>query len=91
LSTPVSGVPFERDDGLVKVGADHDVAIRQLAELVRASVGFDRELVFDTSKPVGAPRKLMDVRLLASRGWRTGTVLEEGISLAYSDFLKRHG
>jgi len=79
------------EDVLVNVGVGHDVTIRKLAELVCAAVGFNGELVFDTSKPDGTPRKLMDVSLLANRGWRASTGLEEGIALAYSDFLKQHG
>jgi GDP-L-fucose synthase len=79
------------DDVLVNVGVGHDVTIRQLAELVCAAVGFKGELVFDTGKPDGTPRKLMDVSLLASRGWRASTGLEAGIALAYSDFLKWFG
>ena len=77
------------DDVLVNVGVGEDVSIRQLAELVCEVVGFDGQLVFDTSKPDGTPRKLMDVSLLASRGWRASTGLREGIALAYADFLKR--
>jgi len=79
------------EDVLVNVGVGHDVTICQLAELVCAAVGFKGALVFDTSKPDGTPRKLMDVSLLASLGWRASTGLEQGISFAYSDFLKRHG
>ncbi|WP_422012412.1 GDP-L-fucose synthase [Roseateles sp.] len=77
------------EDVLVNVGVGEDVSIRQLAELVCEVVGFQGELVFDTAKPDGTPRKLMDVSLLASRGWRAGTRLPEGIALAYADFLSR--
>ena len=77
------------DDVLTNVGFGSDVTIRQLAELVCEVVGFPGELVFDSSKPDGTPRKLMDVSLLASRGWRARTGLREGIALAYADFLSR--
>jgi GDP-L-fucose synthase len=77
------------EDVLVNVGVGEDVTIRQLAELVCEVVGFSGQLVFDTSKPDGTPRKLMDVSLLASRGWRAKTGLREGIALAYRDFLSR--
>lgn len=77
------------EDVLVNVGVGEDVTIRQLAELVCEVVGFEGQLVFDTSKPDGTPRKLMDVSLLASRGWRAHTRLREGIALAYADFLSR--
>jgi len=77
------------DDVLTNIGFGSDVSIRQLAELVCEVVGFQGELVFDTSKPDGTPRKLMDVSLLASHGWRARTGLREGIALAYADFLSR--
>jgi GDP-L-fucose synthase len=77
------------DDVLTNIGVGEDVSIRQLAELVCEVVGFQGKLVFDTSKPDGTPRKLMDVSLLASRGWRARTGLREGIALAYGDFLAR--
>lgn len=77
------------EDVLVNVGVGEDVSIRDLATLVCEVVGFTGELVFDTSKPDGTPRKLMDVSLLASRGWRAKTALKEGIGLAYADFLRR--
>lgn len=77
------------DDVLTNIGVGEDVTIRQLAELVCDVVGFKGRLVFDTSKPDGTPRKLMDVSLLASRGWRARTGLRDGIVLAYADFLSR--
>ena len=79
------------DDVLVNVGVGADLTIRALAELVCEVVGFEGGLVFDASKPDGTPRKLMDVSLLARRGWRAHTGLREGITLAYADFLKRSG
>lgn len=78
------------EDVLVNVGVGEDVSIRDVATLVCEVVGFEGQLVFDTSKPDGTPRKLMDVSLLASRGWRARTRLEEGISLAYADFCRRY-
>ncbi len=79
------------EDVLTNIGVGDDVTIRELAELVTQVVGFDGELVFDTSKPDGTPRKLMDVSLLGSRGWRAKTGLRDGISMAYADFLARVG
>jgi GDP-L-fucose synthase len=76
-------------DVLTNIGVGDDVTIRELAETVKGIVGFEGALVFDTSKPDGTPRKLMDVSLLASRGWRARTGLREGIALAYADFLQR--
>ncbi|CAM3808166.1 GDP-L-fucose synthase [Roseateles saccharophilus] len=77
------------DDVLTNIGVGEDVTIRQLAELVCEVVGFPGKLVFDTGKPDGTPRKLMDVSLLASRGWRARTGLREGVALAYADFRAR--
>ena len=77
------------DDGLFNVGTGIDVSIRELAETVMRVVGFRGEIVFDAGKPDGTPRKLLDVGRLGSLGWRAATSLENGIRLAYSDFLSR--
>lgn len=79
------------DGPLVNIGTGTDVTIRELAETVVKVVGFQGDLSFDTSKPDGTPRKLMDVSRLTSLGWKAKTLLEEGIRLAYQDFLKQHG
>ena len=74
---------------LVNVGTGVDVTIKELAETVREIVGFEGELVWDTSKPDGTPRKLMDVSKLHAAGWKHTIELKEGIKLAYEDFLKK--
>lgn len=74
---------------LVNIGCGEDVTIRQLAEVVARVVGFSGNLIFDTSKPDGTPRKLLAVNRISSLGWTASTALENGISLAYRDFLKR--
>jgi GDP-L-fucose synthase len=71
---------------LINVGVGEDVTIRELAELVGRIVGFDGELVFDTTKPDGTPRKLMDVGRLNAIGWRATTALKQGLARAYADF-----
>ncbi|RTL33102.1 MAG: GDP-L-fucose synthase [Burkholderiales bacterium] len=76
---------------LVNIGTGTDVTIRELAETVLKVVGFQGELTFDTSKPDGTPRKLMDVSRLRGLGWQARTRLHEGIELAYKDFLTRYG
>lgn len=76
---------------LVNIGTGTDISIRELAETVVQVVGFEGQLTFDTSKPDGTPRKLMDVSRLAGLGWRATTGLREGIALAYRDFLAKHG
>jgi GDP-L-fucose synthase len=89
---------MERNDRLVNgndrvplynVGCGADVTIRELAETVRDVVGFEGELLFDSSKPDGTPRKLLDVSRLGDMGWRARVPLSEGIAIAYHDFLKR--
>lgn len=75
---------------LVNIGTGTDVTIRELAQTVVDVVGFEGALTFDTSKPDGTPRKLMDVSRLAGLGWRAHTGLEDGIGLAYRDYLQRY-
>ena len=71
------------DGPLVNVGTGVDVTIRELAEIVMRVVGFAGRIKFDTSKPDGTPRKLLDVSRLKGLGWSARTELEEGIRLAY--------
>ena len=71
---------------LVNIGTGEDVTIRELAELVRQTTGFDGDIVYDASKPDGTPRKLMDVRLLSATGWTAHTTLRQGLSDAYAEF-----
>lgn len=73
---------------LVNIGTGEDLTIKELTELVAEVVGFDGEIHWDTSKPDGTPRKLMDVSKLHEAGWRHTVELREGIELAYQDFLK---
>ena len=72
---------------LINVGVGHDVTIKELAQTVQQVVGFEGELVFDTSKPDGTPRKLMDVGLLTRAGWTAKTGFVEGLAVAYREFL----
>jgi GDP-L-fucose synthase len=74
-------------DGLFNVGTGKDVTIRELAETVMSIVGFEGKVVFDTSKPDGTPRKLLNVDRLRQLGWQAQTSLREGIAKAYADFL----
>ncbi|MDA8016063.1 MAG: GDP-L-fucose synthase [Thermoanaerobaculia bacterium] len=75
------------DEQHVNVGCGQDLSIRELAEIIRDIVHPDAELVFDTSKPDGAPRKLLDVSKLAELGWSASIGLEEGIRSTYSWFV----
>ncbi|MFD2864928.1 GDP-L-fucose synthase [Mucilaginibacter antarcticus] len=77
------------EPGLVNIGTGEDLAIKDLALLVKDIVGYTGEINFDISKPDGTPRKLMDVSKLHSKGWRHTINLPEGIKLAYQDFLTK--
>jgi GDP-L-fucose synthase len=73
---------------LVNIGTGEDITIAEFARVVAATVGYAGEISFDTSKPDGTPRKLLDVNRLAKLGWRARTTLEDGIKLAYQAFLR---
>jgi GDP-L-fucose synthase len=73
----------------VNVGSNADLSIKDLAIMIKNIVGFEGELKFDSSKPDGTPKKLMDSSYLNELGWRFKTTLEEGIHLAYADFLSK--
>ncbi len=73
----------------VNVGAGTDLTIRELAELVRRVVGFEGRLEFDTSKPDGTPRKLLDITRLRELGWQPRITLEEGLVDAYAWYRRR--
>jgi len=72
----------------LNVGTGTDVTIRELAEMVKEVVGFEGELVFDTTKPDGTPRKLMDVSRLHQLGWKHSISLRDGIAMVYEDVKK---
>lgn len=74
---------------LVNIGTGTDLSIGDLARLIKDIVGFEGTIVFDSSKPDGTPRKLMDVSKLHGLGWKHKTELSEGIRLAYQDFLNK--
>ncbi|MGY3213756.1 GDP-L-fucose synthase [Mucilaginibacter sp. HD30] len=75
--------------GLINIGTGHDISINDLAELVKEVVGFNGSIKFDTSKPDGTPRKLMDVTKLESKGWKYNVDLAQGLALAYHDYLNK--
>lgn len=72
----------------VNIGTGEDIAIRELAEVIRGIVGFTGDIHWDASMPDGTPRKLLDVSKVHALGWKHRIGLEEGIRLAYADFLK---
>jgi GDP-L-fucose synthase len=76
-------------DGFLNVGTGEDIAIADFARLVAEVVGYRGQIVFDTSRPDGTPRKLLDVSKLTALGWRAKTPLREGLTAAYADFRSR--
>ncbi|MCK1432221.1 GDP-L-fucose synthase [Bradyrhizobium sp. 87] len=72
---------------LVNIGTGEDITIAEFARLVTEIVGYSGEISFDSSRPDGTPRKLLDVCRLAKLGWRATTSLEDGLKRAYDDFL----
>jgi GDP-L-fucose synthase len=79
------------DELFLNVGTGEDITIGEFASLVREVVGYEGRLEFDTTRPDGAPRKLLDVSRLAKLGWRAQTPLREGLKSAYADFLATGG
>jgi len=75
---------------IINVGCGEDTSIRDLAELICDVVGFDGELVWDTTKPDGTPRKLLDVTKLKALGWKPSIPLRQGITQTYEWFLSNH-
>lgn len=73
----------------INIGTGKETTIRELAALVADVVGFRGQLVFDTSKPDGTPRKLLDVSHLQALGWSAKTPFRNGIAMAYADFLQK--
>jgi len=74
----------------VNVGYGEDISIADLASLVAKVVGFEGAIVYDSSKPNGTPRKLMDSSRLFAAGWKPSVALEEGVAMAYADFQLRY-
>lgn len=75
---------------LINIGTGEDLTIKDLALKIAAVVGYQGELKFDITKPDGTPRKLMDVAKLHGLGWKHKIELEEGLSLAYQDYLSKN-
>jgi len=74
--------------GIVNIGVGDDISINELARLVKRLMGYSGEIVYDSSKPDGTPRKLLDVSRLNSLGWKAKISLEEGISRTYEWYVK---
>jgi GDP-L-fucose synthase len=79
------------ESGWTNIGTGDEFSIKELAHIVKEVVGFTGELKFDTTKPDGTPRKLLDVTKLHSLGWKHKTSMKQGISIAYEDFMSKQG
>ncbi len=79
------------DPQFINIGTGSDISIRDLAMLIKKISGYEGKLVFDTSRPDGTPRKLMDVSKLHQMGWKHSIELEEGIRIVFEDFVKNYG
>lgn len=77
------------DKQFLNIGSGKDISIKDLAITIKNILGYEGSIKFDTSKPDGTPRKLMDVSKINSLGWKQKINLEQGIEMAYNDFLKR--
>jgi GDP-L-fucose synthase len=86
LGSDESGIGNSKSP-LVNVGLGTDVSIKELAELIKQTVGFQGEIVFDSTKPDGTMRKLLDVERLHAMGWQATTNLASGVQRTYRDFL----
>ena len=74
----------------INIGSGKERTIKEIVELVKKTVGFEGEVIWDKTKPDGTPRKLMDVSRINSLGWKAQVELEEGLKIAYQDFLERY-
>jgi GDP-L-fucose synthase len=79
------------DDGVaINIGTGSDISIRELAELIKATVGFEGRIEWDTAKPDGTPRKLLDVSRINALGWRPTISLEDGINTTYGWYQENY-
>lgn len=76
------------DNEIINIGVGKDIAIRELAELIKELVGYEGDIVFNASIPDGTPRKLVDVTKINQLGWKAGISLEEGLRAVYSSFYQ---
>jgi len=76
-------------DGFLNVGTGQEVSIGDFARLVAEIVGYRGKLAFDTNRPDGPPRKLLDISKISVLGWAAKTPLRDGLQAAYKDFLAR--
>jgi len=78
------------NNSTINVGTGEDITIAELAETIAGVIGYKGKIVYDTTKPDGTPRKLLDVSKIHKLGWKHKVTLKDGIKIAYQDFLKRY-
>jgi GDP-L-fucose synthase len=78
----------EKGDIFMNLGVGEDVSIKELTEIVKRVVGFDGEIVWDTDKPDGTPRKLLEMSKMHGLGWKASVALEDGVKLAYEWYIE---
>lgn len=78
------------DYGWVNIGSGEEISIAELAAMIKEVVGYQGNIVFDTTKPDGTPRKFLDVSKLHGLGWKHKTSLKEGLTITYQSFLEYH-
>jgi GDP-L-fucose synthase len=81
---------YEKGITHLNVGSGKDITIADLAKLISEIIGFEGKIEYDSSKPDGTPRKLMDVTRINSLGWQFKTELSDGIAKTYEWFLEKH-
>jgi len=79
------------EEDLINIGSGEEISIKDLAKTIAKITGYDREIEWDTSKPNGTMRKVMDVSKIKSLGWKPLVPFEEGVKVSYGDFLTRFG
>jgi GDP-L-fucose synthase len=88
--SPVSGqASHEIKNTHINIGTGVDLTIKELAEKVKAIIGFQGELVWDSTKPDGTPKKLLDVSKIHQLGWKEMVGLDEGINRVYANYCER--
>lgn len=76
------------DPEIINIGPDREVSIKELSELISRAIGYEGELIWDTTKPNGTPRRALDISKMNSLGWKASTSLEEGLKITIDWFLK---
>ena len=74
--------------GIINVGAGRDISIKELAHLISSIIGYEGKIIWDSSKPDGTPRKLLDISKLSRIGWTAKTSLKKGIKLTLENYTK---